>query len=742
MKRTVSLLSVVVLGTLLAAPGARAQWVDPNGPFGTTLTSLTVSGSDLFAGTTIGGVYLSTDSGSSWTAINSGLTTNYVTALATAGTQVFAGTYSNGVFVSTNNGTSWSAANSGLPSKSIQVLAANGGDLFAGTGGGGVYLSTNNGSSWTSASAGLTDLNVTAIAASGAYLFAGTANGLVFLSTNNGSVWTSVSTGLPIGEITSLAIIGTNTPPTNLMVGIYNSIYTSTNMGTSWTASTTGLPSSIGATYFAVIGTNIFAGTYDGVFLSSNGGTSWNVVDTGLPANPNIAAMAAIGTNVFAGTSTLGVFRSTDSGANWTSPNTGFPASNSVNALNVIGSYLYAGTARGVYLSRDNGSDWTSVSNGIPTGNAFVTAIASIGTNLFAGMKSDGGGIYGDDVFLSTDSGNSWNPASSGIPANADVAAFAVIGTNLFAATPGQGVFRSQDSGASWTAVDNGLPSNASVNILNVPINALAVIGGNLFAGTSSESNGGKSVGGGVYLSMDNGASWSDVSDGLPTQPGPDDVNAFAVIGTTLFAGTSASKPQASTGPVFRSTNNGTSWVEASAGFPTNVFDLSLAVSDSNGSSPMLIAGSEGGGILFSTDMGTNWTSAGLPLSSEVALAVNNTYLFSGYNQGVWRIPLAELNGPSGVSEPPIATSHIQSYPNPFSQSTTITFASELEGYANITVVNLLGAQVAQLFSGELPAGEHSFTWDADKNVCATGTYECVVRVNGSVQQVPMMLQR
>ena len=93
MKQQLLILAVIFSLMGSTAQNANAQWVDPNGPFGTTLTSLAVSGSDLFAGTTVGGVYVSTDNASTWTAINSGLTTNYVTAIAATGSNVFAGTY-------------------------------------------------------------------------------------------------------------------------------------------------------------------------------------------------------------------------------------------------------------------------------------------------------------------------------------------------------------------------------------------------------------------------------------------------------------------------------------------------------------------------------------------------------------------------------------------------------------------------------------------------------------------------
>ncbi len=82
-----------------------------------------------------------------------------------------------------------------------------------------------------------------------------------------------------------------------------------------------------------------------------------------------------------------------------------------------------------------------------------------------------------------------------------------------------------------------------------------------------------------------------------------------------------------------------------------------------------------------------------------------------------------------------------QSYPNPFSQSTTISFTPETSGYADVSIVNLLGSEVAHLYSGELAAGEHSFLWSNPTGL-PDGTYECLVRMNGQVQTLSMALMR
>lgn len=61
-------------------------------------------------------------------------------------------------------------------------------------------------------------------------------------------------------------------------------------------------------------------------------------------------------------------------------------------------------------------------------------------------------------------------------------------------------------------------------------------------------------------------------------------------------------------------------------------------------------------------------------------------------------------------------------------------------GPAQITIVNPLGQQVAQLFDGELDAGEHSFEWNASG--AEAGTYFCITRANGRTEQTAMVLAR
>ncbi len=206
-------------------------------------------GINLLAGTDDGnGALLSTDRGTSWSAVNNGLTTNNsgthsvfalaVTPNGAGDTNLFAGTDNDGgVFRSTNNGTSWTEVDSGLtntyygifgtPTVNVFTITSGigGTNIFAGTHGLGVFRSTNNGTSWSQVNTGLADSEITAFAVSpngagGTNIFAGTSGG-VFLSTNNGTNWTAVNTGFTEDTVTALAIVPNGAGDTNLFAGTW-----------------------------------------------------------------------------------------------------------------------------------------------------------------------------------------------------------------------------------------------------------------------------------------------------------------------------------------------------------------------------------------------------------------------------------------------------------------------------------------------------------------------------------------
>lgn len=246
------------------------QWIQTKGNDGSDLVSLTGSGMDIFVGTDIGGVFLSTDDGTSWSQIKPFIDTA-VYVLTMSGANLIAGTNSGGMFFSTDNGGSWAwDALISSPPENIWCFAASGAHLFTGTDNG-VYLSTNSGTSWTQA--GLTDTTVWSLVVSDTNLFAGTWGEGVFLSTNEGTSWTPANTSLTDSTwVTSLVASGTN-----LLAAIFRAgVVLSRDNGKTWVKSEGGLPDTTGVWCFAISGTNVFAGASPGgMFLSTDNGVSW-----------------------------------------------------------------------------------------------------------------------------------------------------------------------------------------------------------------------------------------------------------------------------------------------------------------------------------------------------------------------------------------------------------------------------------------------------------------------------------
>src|SRR4051812_16289358 len=118
----------ILIPTLLffmMAHSVKGQWLQTSGPAGGPVQSMVTDGSNLFAGSNGGGVFLSTDNANSWSPVNNGLKNLYVKALASSGSTIVAGTLA-GVFITSNNGNSWSQMNNGLGADTnIRTVAIN-----------------------------------------------------------------------------------------------------------------------------------------------------------------------------------------------------------------------------------------------------------------------------------------------------------------------------------------------------------------------------------------------------------------------------------------------------------------------------------------------------------------------------------------------------------------------------------------------------------------------------------------
>jgi photosystem II stability/assembly factor-like uncharacterized protein len=547
----------VVAGTFFGGPfesyTGGDTWSPSNSGLGDTrVFAYSDSGAGTFVGTP-SGIYRKFGS-PYWSASSSGLTTKFVYALVadwTANNRLFAGTNGGGVFRSTDKGSSWQKINNELGNLAVRTLVMDGnvGTLFAGTLGGGVFKAGSLGESdplWEPSNTGLDDKTVNAlIQVSSSVLFAGTNSGVV-RTRDRGLHWERAGSGLSGARVTWLDFDPVQT--SRLYAATASGLFKSLDGGDSWTPAGSGLPA-VAATCVAVARSNpsvLYTGTYRGVYKSTDAGATW-VAKTKDVWDADVVALAVDPTatsTILVGLPGAGVVRTTSAQPRWDTAtplpawslaNTGLTDLN-VNALladPVLPAMFYAGTATGVFKSTDRGLTWAPASTGLPAAPVACLAPDPVaGGVVYAGTSGSG-------VYRTRDGATTWTSAGSGI-ANPNVNALAVdpsVPLTLYAGTD-NGVFKTQDGGDHWSAASAGL-TNPSVMALAVDPTAPLTV----YAGT---------YGDGVFKSVDGGFSWAASGSGITSG----NVMALAITPTnpsTVYAGTWG-------GGVFSSSDGGTTW--------------------------------------------------------------------------------------------------------------------------------------------------------------------------------------
>jgi photosystem II stability/assembly factor-like uncharacterized protein len=162
-------------------------------------------------------LYKTTNRGDSWTTVAAGadltMGSGTISTIAVAQSNpqvIYVGATDGNIVVTTNGGSTFGSIISGLPNRSVKAIAVDptsastayvafSGFDAAGAGTGHVFKTTNFGAHWTNVSANLPDVPVNAIlldpgAPSNIYI--GTDLG-VFRSTDGGGSWSALNTGLP-----------------------------------------------------------------------------------------------------------------------------------------------------------------------------------------------------------------------------------------------------------------------------------------------------------------------------------------------------------------------------------------------------------------------------------------------------------------------------------------------------------------------------------------------------------------
>lgn len=279
------------------------------------------------------------------------------------GTNIFAATSSGGIYFSSDNGTTWVKRNGAFPNMEVRSLVVSGSDIFAGTSGsfgGGVYKSSDNGANWTNVTpVGMnTSTIVSAMVVTGTDIYIGNWQDGVFKSSLSGistTSWTPFNTNLTNKSIRSLKIKGTT-----IYAGTYgNGVWTSPTSTAAWSLTSSTMPEySDNIQSLNVSGSTIFAGNISGtpvLYRSTDNGANWIQSNTSIFADKPVYEIINDGNTVYTGTEGAGIYKSTDNGVTWSAYNEGLQDTSgnwicaNIRSLVFSGNYFFAGTDGGVW---------------------------------------------------------------------------------------------------------------------------------------------------------------------------------------------------------------------------------------------------------------------------------------------------------------------------------------------------------------------------------------------------------
>ncbi|HQT91189.1 MAG TPA: T9SS type A sorting domain-containing protein, partial [Candidatus Kryptobacter bacterium] len=223
-------------------------------------------------------------------------------------------------------------------------------------------------------------------------------------------------------------------------------------------------------------------------------------------------------------------------------------------------------------------------------------------TAIFAGN--------GNTVYRSDDNGTSWESASSALGCQTieslvsyrtgSAEPWVIAGTD-------SGIFRSVDNGVTWSHVVTEPPLSDVYQLL---VDSAGTIT-RLLAATSI----------GLSRSTDDGMTWTrvGVTDGKWSMAS-DGIRLFAGLG--FFGRNKVGVPRYCS-TVFRSTDDGDTWIESDSGLAEAGADLtSLASLVGISGDTILLAGSSPGGVFASTDAGESWNPANTGLRNQYVKAI------------------------------------------------------------------------------------------------------------------------
>ncbi|MBK7630430.1 MAG: hypothetical protein IPJ23_06995 [Ignavibacteriales bacterium] len=768
----------------------------------------------IYVGPANGGVWKSTDAGITWVPLTdqeASLSMGAIEIDPTNTNIIYAGTgeatysgasyYGRGLLKSTDAGSTWANITTGLPSSTyfsrLKIRPNNNTQLLAALGNSGLYRSTNSGTNWTQILSGRIDDVVFTPSGDTAFAVGGSSG--LRRSVDGGATFSAFGTGLATGTRTHFDLCLSNTA--YMYAAVYSStvnLYKSTNNGASWTQLTTtsGFQSQGGQAWYDLYlrvnpknPNKVYVGTIDvyrstdgtnftnitngysggsvhvdqhylffhptdentffvcndgGIYRSTNNGDAFTNYNQNLTLTQfyRIAASPFTPSRILGGTQDNGT-QQTYSTLNWAAA---FGGDGGEVCFNPFNSNFILGESQngGLVRTANGGSSWQNATTGINTGES-VAWVAPI-----LAHPSTSGTFYvaRQSVYRSTDNGGSWTAISGSVNGSSAVREMAISKSNpsIMFATSSSQVFKSTDAGATWTNVTSGLPNKTITSVSVYPTDPNLVF--LTFSGFGTNK---------VYKSTNGGSTWVSISGNLPDSPANDLFVYTGNIGNpnTFFVATDIG--------IFLTENDGTNWFEISTGMPNTVV-MHLDYSPGN---QMLRAGTHGRGVYeafvdftipvelisftgnqedkkivlnWKTATETNnshfeverkfknqeWEKIDIVAGAGTITEYRNYYYeddftFLPYNGTVlYRLKQVDYNGDFEYSNViaveaefiPTEISISQNYPNPFNPVTTVKYWLNVEANVRIGIYNSLGQSIGEIVNEMQSAGNYSVKWD------------------------------
>lgn len=340
---------------------------------------------------------------------------------------IYLGAPAGGIWKSTNNGSTWTPLTDELPQIGVSGIAvdySNSNTIYIATGDKdagdsysvGVYKSTDGGVTWNPTGT----MGASNPSRAGDILIHPTNNQILWCATSSG-IYRTINAGttwsrVRLGDFSQGSIrLKPNNPDVVYAVSD-NAFYRSTNTGSSFTQITSGLPAASSRLLLDVTPANaeyIYIlsaasnGDFQGVYRSIDGGTTFTARNTTTDVFESNQswydlALAVSSTNadeIYTGC--LNVWKSVSGGTSltkinsWSNPSGPSYTHADIHYLGFHGTRLFAGTDGGIYVSANNGSNFTDLTAGVQISQFYRIAVSKQSSaNMVGGLQDNGGHAY------------------------------------------------------------------------------------------------------------------------------------------------------------------------------------------------------------------------------------------------------------------------------------------------------------------------------------------------------------